>query len=132
LIKLGKTPAAARAHTEMQKDVANFKRKRCRYKGSRHMSYVSWMKRIGLEITNMDRTWARRIGVEGTSDSLTFRCRRLPGWANGPWYPRAHDILFHVKPERRRWQKLAHRIKRGADPDNVPHLLRHKPHKYYW
>ena len=47
--------------------------------------------------------------------------------------PRDWDILHHVRPHRRRSNKLLRNIMLGKiDPENAAWPLPHKPHIYYW
>lgn len=46
--------------------------------------------------------------------------------------PSGWHILHHSRPRRRLNTKLAHAIKAGLDPDDIPWPADRRPHVYYW
>ena len=50
----------------------------------------------------------------------------------GSW-PRAHDVTYHRRPQRRRAKEVTRQVFKGVvDADNAAWPVGKKPHVYYW
>jgi hypothetical protein len=110
--------------------MANYKRKRCRYKGGNNMSSMSfYRKRHGL------KPYTRKA-IRALYDE-----RGCYGYTGDIWpdefnpmanHPRSWDIVYHSRPRRHRDKMTARAILKGADADATLWQLEHKPYVYYW
>jgi hypothetical protein len=91
--------------------MAHYKRRRPRV--ARHKGYSS----KGLE---------RRLGIDPYGLEVPSAFRWLGNW------PRAHDVLHHSRPTRRKVHALERAVLRDADPDDLVWPDGRKPHVYYW
>lgn len=47
-------------------------------------------------------------------------------------WPAWFDIVFHIRPRRRKDRRIEHAVMRGADADEVNWSVSKQPQKYYW
>jgi hypothetical protein len=89
----------------MEAGMAHYKRKRPRTKDLGVSDY---------------KHMARRLGGKDNMHKLYSSCSS------------GHNMMFHIRPTRRKQRRLEKSILRGADPDGIAWPLGKKPHSYYW